>query len=429
MKIFIVAFSLILGLLFMQNSLACSSYKVTIGDKTMVGSNFDAYYLNCQVWFENAKSANEYGAAFTGGRVDGEDGIAPQTGMNELGLTFSRLSSAPLEKELLPNSHKKTITNPTLYLKDILHKCKNIEEVKNYISQYDQGFFIEDVFIYVDKTGKYLVVEPDTMVIANELKYVLANFCPSQITDFKSVKQDKYQKGVVFLQNKIDTTIAFCTALSDTMHVCRAKVGDGTLLTIIRDLKLGDFYLNFYHDYKHQVKFNLKEELAKGDHDYIIPKLFPPNAEYQRLINYKTPKNSNVVAIFMLSSGAFCFISMIFFGISFFFTRKKIVYPNIQLILSFFSAFLLYYLFELMTNQLIFYFPAPYQDTKFSLLNIASYIPPLMLLSFIPSVVVNVRVFKENLWSFWAKSFFALNNLMYFCLIMLFAYWGLLNIF
>jgi hypothetical protein len=392
-------FFAVLMLIFAQNSFACSSYKVSLGDKTMVGSNFDAYYLNCQIWFENAKIATEYGAVFTGGRIDGKNGIAPQTGMNEFGLTFSRLASAPPEKELLPKTHKKTITNPTLYLKEILHRCKTVEEVKAYISQYDYAFFIEDVFIYVDKSGKYLVVEPDTMVIGNETKYVLANFCPSQIADLSGVKQDKYQKGVTFLKNKIDTSLTFCTALSDTMHVCREKIGDGTLLTIIRDLKAEIVYLNFYHDYKHQIKFDLKEELAKGNHFYKIPDLFPKNAEYKRLIDYKTPLNSRKISLFMAFCGVLCFFSTIFFGISFFRSEKTSNYANFKAILAIFSLFLLYYLLELMRNNLIFYFPAPYKDYKFSLLNIASYLPPLMALFFIPSLVLNMRIFKEKTWS------------------------------
>lgn len=423
------SFLITILLFFVQNSFACSSYKVSVGDKTMVGSNFDAYYLNAQLWFENAKNANEYGTFFTGGRIDGKNGIAPQTGMNEFGLTFSRLASAPPEKELLPKTHKKTITNPTLYLKEILHRCKTIEEVKAYISQYDYGFFTEDVFIYVDKSGKYLVVEPDTMIIGSEAKYVLANFCPSQIADLSNVKQDKYQKGVLFLKNKIDTSLTFCTALSDTMHVCRKKIGDGTLLTIIRDLDLGNFYLNFYHDYKHQIKFNLKEELAKGDHFYKIPDLFPKNAEYQRLIDFQIPQNNRTIMLFMAFCGALCFFSTIFFGISFFSSEKTSSYAKFKAILAIFSLFLLYYVFELMQNRLIFYFPAPYKDYKFSLLTIASYLPPLMALFFIPSLGLNVRIFKEKAWSFVAKWLFALNNLAYLGLIILFVYWRLLNIF
>ena len=48
------------------------------------------------------------------------------------------------------------------------------------------------------------------------------------------------------------------------MHVCRQKHGDGTLLTSILDLNAGITYLNFYHDYDKQIKFVLKDELAKG---------------------------------------------------------------------------------------------------------------------------------------------------------------------
>ncbi|MFN0203489.1 MAG: hypothetical protein ACKVTZ_18325 [Bacteroidia bacterium] len=419
-------FWVIFLLFFAKNSLACSSYKVTVGDKTMAGSNFDAYYLDCQLWFENAQNMNEHGAFFTGGRRDGKNGIAPQTGMNEAGLTFSRLSSAPPEKEILPQKHKKSISNPTLYLKEILHRCKTVEEVKNYISQYDYGYFQEDVFFYIDKAGKYLVVEPDTLIMGGEAKYVLGNFCPSQITDFSSIKQGKYQKGVTFLRNKIDTSLTFCTALSDTMHVCRPKIGDGTLLTIIRDVKEGLFYLNFYHDFTHQVKFNLQEELAKGDHAYTIPSLFPPNSEYQRLINYKIPQNNDFLRFFMLFCGGIFFFSSIFFGISFFRKEKTSLTAKLKAILAIFNLFLLYYIFLLLRIDLIFYFPTPYQDERFPLLTLASYLPRFMLLCFVPGIYVNRMIFKEKAWTFSEKWLFTFNNLLYFCLILLFIYWRLI---
>ena len=60
------------------------------------------------------------------------------------------------------------------------------------------------------------------------------------------------------------------------MHVCREKIGDGTLLTIIRDLNEGEIYLYFYHDFQYLVTFNLKTELAKGDHVYEILHFFLP---------------------------------------------------------------------------------------------------------------------------------------------------------
>lgn len=97
--------------------------------------------------------------------------------MNEMGLAFVRSASYHLAQENFAN--RKTISNPTMYLKDILHTCKSVEDVKEYISQYDHSYFIEDVFIYVDKSGKYLIVEPYSLTIGNEPSYVISNFCPS----------------------------------------------------------------------------------------------------------------------------------------------------------------------------------------------------------------------------------------------------------
>ena len=127
-----------------------------------------------------------YGAAFTGSRYDGENGYAPQSGMNELGLAFERLASYHPKQDAFENREK--ITNPTNYLKDILHSCASVEEVQAYISRFDHSYFIEDVFIYVEKSGKYLVVEPYMLTEGNDPSYVISNFCPS-ITSFEKATQ------------------------------------------------------------------------------------------------------------------------------------------------------------------------------------------------------------------------------------------------
>ena len=62
-------------------------------------------------------------------------------------------------------------------------------------------------------------------------------------------------------------------------------------------------YLYFYHDYKNLVQFNLKDELAKGDHILEIPKLFPPNAEFEELRNYTTPFNTPSLRVSLVFAG------------------------------------------------------------------------------------------------------------------------------
>lgn len=58
-----------------QSAWACSGYKITVGDKTIVGCNEDAWRATPHIWFENT---GRFGAAFTGSRFDGPHGYAPQ---------------------------------------------------------------------------------------------------------------------------------------------------------------------------------------------------------------------------------------------------------------------------------------------------------------------------------------------------------------
>ncbi len=84
----------------MQDSIACSGYKITIGNRTFFGSNHDAWFTTPHIWFETA-TIDKYGAAFTGARFDGENGYAPQSGMNEMGLAFERLVHTTQNKKAL----------------------------------------------------------------------------------------------------------------------------------------------------------------------------------------------------------------------------------------------------------------------------------------------------------------------------------------
>jgi hypothetical protein len=407
-----------------SNTFSCSMYKVSFNGKTMVGSNYDNWMTTPKIWFEKSG----YGACFTGARNDGENGYMPHSGMNEYGLAYTRLATATPENGMVePN--KKTITNPTLFLKDILHKCKTVEEVRDYFSQYDHSSFATDVMIYVDQSGKYLIVEPYKLILGNDAKYVLANFCPSTIKDFSTIKQKRYVDGQAFLKNKLDANIDFCTALSDTMHVCRKKLGDGTLLTSIWDVINGEVFLYFYHDYKHQVKFNLKEELAKGDHLLDIPSLFPANKEFIKLKNFQTPRNNKAMDLFILT----CFWLFMFFGIFFLITyfRKRATakYSFLMLLLFPLNLVLMRYMHLVGTEESLYYFPSPYKDSSSILISILAYTPFLLLLLLIPSLMINVKLFKTNAWKFIPKWIFTINNMVCLILIGFFTYWGFYNVF
>jgi len=403
-------------------------YKVTVDGKTMVGCNEDAWRTTSRIWFENVKNKNEYGAAFTGSRKVNQNQFAPQSGMNEVGLTFSRLASYFPKKNTHENG-KKEITNEVLYLTEILHKCATVDDVKHYIEQHDHSFFIDDVFIYIDSSGKYLIVEPYELIEGNNPYYILSNFCPSITNNEKARKLERYRKGEVFLKtHKVNASLSFCTSLSDTMHVCRNRNGDGTLLTTIWDAKNGFINLFFYHSYDATVQFNLAEELAKGDHILNVASLFPINSEFERLSNYKTPFNTPSLRILLVIIGGVLTLITLVFTVVLIRNRKTVNAYKILIATSILNLLLTVYFFVLATNINIYYFDAPYKHYNSNFISTSSYIPFLLLLSIIPIMVYTIRFIKNERRKSWVKSLLIVNNLIYITSFLGFGYWGLFNI-
>lgn len=414
---------LIIFLLSISFGNACSMYKITKNGKTFTGCNHDAWLTTPHIWFEIGTKNSPYGTVFTGSRYDGKNGYAPQSGMNEHGLVFSRLASFHPKIESSIMDLKLKITNPTFYLKDILHNCKTIADVKAYIEKYDQSYFIEDVFIYIDKTGDYIVVEPYKIIEGNDPTYVLSNFCPSITSEDEARRLVRYKKGVDFLKDQYEANLEFCRNISDTMSVCREKIGDGTLITSIFDSTNGTINIYFYHDYNHTIQYNLKDELAKGNHILKIDSLFPKNKEFEQLVQFKTPKNTKEIRLFIALCGLFFLINSIYFLINYFRTRKQQKYNSIKLFLIIIGPFLMYYMFVLTTNNSIFYFPAPYYDHHSLAITLASYLPHLLALVIIPLLAVNYKIIKNRSWKIFSVLTFSFNNLLYLILIGFFMYW------
>ena len=402
---------------------SCSMYKVTKNGRTMVGCNEDAWRTTPHIWFEIGNKKNHFGAAFTGSRFDGANGYAPQSGMNEHGLVFSRLASYHPKNKNSNFKNQLKITNPTQYLKDILHTCKTVEEVKKYIEKYDYSYFIEDVFIYVDKTGKYIVVEPYKIISGNEASYVLSNFCPSITSKEDAFKLERYQKGVLFLNNKLETDLEFCRKLSDTMHVCREKIGDGTLLTSIWDNTNGTVNLYFYHKYDTTIQFNIKEELAKGNHIIKVDTLFPKNTEFEKLASYQIPHNNDILRLFLVFCGLFFAMSSVYFLVNYIKNRKTDNFNSIKLLLVLFGIILFYYMFVLSTNINIFYFASPYKSNSSIAVSLTSYLPYVLLVIIIPLIGFNLKLIQEKNWNNLAVITLSLNTILYLILIGFFVYW------
>lgn len=406
-------------------ALSCSMYKLTANGKTMVGCNEDAWRTQSRIWFENGKEG-EYGAAFTGSRALSSGRFVPQSGMNTAGLAYSRLATYYPEKENFFDG-KKSFNNEAEFLSSVLHKCSNVREVQQYMEAYDRTMFNADVFIYIDSSGDYLVVEPYEFVHGDEPNYVLSNFCPT-ITDNESARKlDRYRNGEDYLAlYNAEANLAYCRALSDTMHVSRSRNQDGTLLTSIWDTKDGLVNLFFYHSYDKTVQFNIEEELNKGDHEIDIIGLFPENEAFNKLKTYITPFNTPMLRIGIVLIGGFLvFLTLVYLLMSF----RKNELRKYFWALAFMNLLLTAFFVLLVTNINIYYFDAPYKHYASTFISSLSFIPFILLIAFAP-LLINLskylrRVKKDTL----LKSMMFLNNSIYLLALFGFVYWGFFDVF
>lgn len=405
---------------------ACSMYKITAQGKTVVGCNHDAWFTTPKIWFEQALTPEQFGAAFTGAREVSGGRTTPQSGMNTAGLVFSRLSSYYPEKTN-PFKDRLAIADEADYLKEILHQCASIQEVRKYIEAYDHSFFLNDVFIYIDSSGAYLIVEPYEMIEGQDPNYVLANFCPSITDKSQARKLARYRNGEDFINAaSVNTSLAYCTALSDTMSVCRTRNGDGTLITSIWDTEKKAVNLYFYHDYDTVLSFDLEQELARGDHSFDLPELFPANANFEKLIAYKTPFNTIGLRILMVLIAGLLAFNALALVLSKLWGKKRASLPgSLVLLFGLFHLLLIFYLGVLLTNKSIFYFDAPYQHYSSDLISASAYIPVLVLGLLLPiSLYTRKRLLLKET-KLWLKGLMLSNTLVYLLLVLGFAYWGL----
>jgi penicillin V acylase-like amidase (Ntn superfamily) len=243
-----------------QNILGCSLIKITINGKTIVGNNEDFGNHDTRIWFEPGDNQH-YGAVYVG-----YDDLFPEGGMNEKGLVFDAfgVSNKPLKDTL----GKEPIFEYDLKRK-IMTECTTVEEVRALISKYNLYFWSHSVWVFSDRTGKYLIVDGDSSVIGNNSYFVQTNFRRSEIADENQIDCWRYKKAMSLLKKHNEASIEYCTSIMDSVHQ------DNTLYTTVYDLNNATIYLYYFHNYKKVIRFDLKEELNKVRRILVIPELFP----------------------------------------------------------------------------------------------------------------------------------------------------------
>ena len=229
---------------------ACSACKITSNGHTWFLNNEDNWRLGSRIWFEPG-DGQKHGVAYFG-----YGDALPQGGMNEAGLAYDALT---VYKKKIENRDKKpSIGDREAFLKRIMTSCSTADEVARLAGSYFREGLFGGVFIFVDAGGRYAIMEPDTVWVGSDPHYVIANFCPSTTAEEDRTAFARYTKGKAFLKEPVVNPDAdYLRRALDTMHVCRGKIGDGTLHSYIADLTQGTIDLYFYHDYTRDLLFRV----------------------------------------------------------------------------------------------------------------------------------------------------------------------------
>lgn len=351
---------LLLSLAACSATFSCTLFKVTGDGRTIVGNNEDAWSIDAQIRFENGNEG-EFGAVYFG-HFNGHpfSSMADQGGMNTAGLMYDGLM---VEPKHVPPAIGRPSTDYEHLMHLVMRTCADVEQAKRLIATYNLSWLYHSMIVLVDSSGAFLVVESDSLYIVNDPSYAVGNFRPSACADLDAVPIARYQKGRALITSGGDGSLAYCTTVIDSMRACRDFLGNGTLYTDILELDKGIIHLYFYHDFTHQRTFNLKAELAKGDHAFEMASLFPPNAEYGKLLAYKTPFHNHgifytlmALAGLMVLTGlwsAFLFLRAAFRRTRGSFGAKNLWRPFAMALSSAIAVFLIA---VLLINESVYYF-------------------------------------------------------------------------
>lgn len=297
---------------------ACTFFKITKDGKTLVGNNEDAWSINARVRFENGV-AREYGAVYFA-HYNGSPirEMMNQGAMNTEGLVFDALVVETSETTLKPGTRW---IECSALCAQIMRTCATVYDAETIMRQYSIAVLSHAMLVFVDRNGDYLVVENDTLFTGNDANYALGNFRMSWCVDIDAVPIERYQNGRTLLTNNSEATLEFGTAALDKMAARRGTHDEragltGTLYSNLYDPHNGIVHLYFYHDYNTLRSFNVKEELAKGDHELDMASLFPRNADYEKLVAYVTPHHRRALFYFLLVIFGIALLSALVSGFS-----------------------------------------------------------------------------------------------------------------
>lgn len=274
----LILITIILIVILKTESYSCTIIMVSDSKVTFAGSNEDSTFPLTILWFVPATEKN-YGRICLGYKMMMN---SIQGGMNEKGLF---LDGNSLSKQGWKSDENKKALFGSL-LDRLLATCANIEEVKEFFNTYNIPALDQARIPVMDRSGASIIVEwhnGKVVFLETDKSYQVAtNFVGSKYIGSEKPCR-RYNKAIEMLQDKETFSLNTVRDALDVTH--QESKYSSTVYSFICDLQEGEIYVYNYYDFSKPIKFNLKEELCKGNKEYYLNNLFAEkNEDYKKFI-------------------------------------------------------------------------------------------------------------------------------------------------
>lgn len=249
---------------------ACSVFSAAQGDTVLVGSSIDTERDEPRAWFF-PPSEGKYGKVYF--FFDMIEFLSYQGGMNDQGLVVEGTALEP-ERSVPENYSNKPVYNKGMW-DMLLEECATVDEAIEQVTKYYWPRYSNVHSLVTDKTGNSAIIEwgeKEMLSIRKEGNYqVMTNFPNSDTANARWYNCYRYKVAESMLKNSDEISIDLFRSILDAVH----QEGPGpTRHSNIYDLKKGEVYVYYFYNFDEVVKFNLEEELKKGEHIYRLSQLF-----------------------------------------------------------------------------------------------------------------------------------------------------------
>ncbi|MFT4667090.1 MAG: hypothetical protein ACI9XB_004058, partial [Gammaproteobacteria bacterium] len=155
-----------------------------------------------------------------------------------------------------------------------MRNFSNVREVRDYFKTINLHHLTSSMYLFVDKTGEYLIVEGDSLIIGNDDIFTLSNFYPSQTANQDEVQIPFFHNGKTYIKNNpLKADFQTCSNVMSNLQQ------GFTHYSSMHDLSDGSIKIHHFHNYNDAVSFNLTSELSQPAYEFILPELFSKDSE------------------------------------------------------------------------------------------------------------------------------------------------------